>query len=135
MSFSLFFFDYVRWHYMSGPQALLHIWFTLLCYIEQTLAIRLHLRTLFSPWHRVQEKSHRKFDIEDWTAKVLINIISRLLGFIFRGVLVITGLLVSLIHTIMLPIVLIIWLAAPVVLASLTLGGITLIFLSYGNPL
>lgn len=133
MSLSLFFFDYTRWHYTEGPRAMVHIWFTLLRYVEQTFAIRLHARTLFAPWHRVQETTHKQFDIEEWAANTLINIISRVLGFVLRGTLILSGLLASFVLCILLPIALLIWFTAPVLLSGLILGGLTLLFIAYGH--
>ena len=133
MSFSLFFFDYTRWHYREGPGALVHNWFTLLRYIEQTFAIRLHAQSLFTPWHRVQETTHRKFDIEEWAANTLVNVISRLLGFVLRSILIVFGLLTMLLHCILLIIALSVWFVAPILITGLILGGIIMLFLFYGT--
>lgn len=133
MSISLFFFDYVRWHYREGPGALVHIWFTFLRYLEQRFAIRLHAQSLFAPWHRVQETTHRQFDIEEWAANTLVNIISRLLGFLFRSVLILCGLLAIVLHTLALIGVLLVWFLAPIIVTGLFLGGITLLFIFYGT--
>lgn len=135
MSLSLFFFDYARWHYQEGPGAIVHIWFTMLQYIEQTFAIRLHARSLFVPWHRVQEKTERKFDIEEWAANTLVNIVSRLLGFSFRAFLILAGLLLCFMHCLILPVILLIWFFIPIVVSGLILGGLTLILISYGHSL
>ncbi len=132
MSFSLFFFDYSRWHYREGPTAIFHIWFTFFRYVEQTFAIRLHARSLFSPWHRVQETTEHKFDIEEWAANTLVNVISRLLGFFLRSVIILTGLVFGLLLCIALPLVLLLWFIAPLFITGLILSGLTLIFISYG---
>jgi len=135
MPLSLFFFSYKSWHYREAPAAIVHIWFTMLRYIEQTFAIRLHAKTLFTPWHRIQEHDHKKFDLEGWAADTLVNIISRLLGFIFRSTLILLGLLISFIHCLALILVLVVWFLAPILLFGLLAGGLTLMFFSYGNTL
>ena len=133
MSLSLFFFNYSLWHYHKGPKAIIHIWFTFLKYIEQTFAIRLHLRSLFAPWHRVQEKTENKLNFEEWASNMLVNIVSRFIGLILRLTLILMGSICAIVHILLLILWLLVWIFAPVLVVGSILAGFTLIIISYGE--
>lgn len=133
MPFTVFVIDYTRWHYLIAPVAVFHIWMNFLVYVTHVFSLRLHLHTLFAPWHRVQEERSTHWNVEDWASTILVNSISRLVGFFFRLIIILMGwsciivLLLSLITTY------IVWYLAPLIVTLSTLGGITIIFMYYAN--
>ena len=135
MSITFFLFDYFRWHYLKGPSALFHVWHNILLYVEQVFSIRLHALTLFSPWHRVTEKRRKKWDIEDWASAVVVNVMSRFIGFFLRSFLILTGLLIMLLLCLGLLVGLLVWILAPIIVSASILGGVSLIFISYGTSI
>lgn len=133
MAFSLLLADYARWHYMVAPAALFHIWFNLVIYIEQLFSLRLHAQTLFAPWHRVTEKSRKRFDFEAIATALVVNIMSRLIGFILRSFILLIGFFILIVFCLSLIPLYLFWYTAPVIVTSCILSGIALIIIFYGN--
>lgn len=134
MPFTILAYDYLRWHYRIAPGSLFNIWTNFLIYIVHTFSMRLHLQTLFAPWHRVQETRGKKWDLEDWAGVILVNLVSRLVGFWFRFVLLLIGGSILLALVVILPVAYLIWYTAPLFITICILGGI-IILLVHVNTL
>lgn len=132
MSFTVFVLDYMQWHYKDAPAGLFHIWLNFMRFTEHVFSIRLHAHTLFSPWHRITDTPQKQFDLEEWAASTLVNILSRLIGFVLRVTILFVGSLVLCLLTIALIPAILLWYAAPIVIISGFMVGITLVLLSYG---
>lgn len=133
MPFTLLVFDYMHWHYRYAPAALFHIWLNYMKYTEQLFSVRLHAHTLFSPWHRITDQPHKKYDLEELAASFVVNMMSRVIGFLLRTTMIISGLVTLSILTIATVPLLLIWYTAPLLVTCSILVGIMLISLSYGN--
>ena len=133
MPFAIFIIDYAKWHYFIAPTAIFHIWMNFLVYVTHIFSLRLHLHTLFTPWHRVQEQRSKKWDLEDWAGTVLVNIVSRLVGFFFRSVIILLGWSCILLLIIALIITYLLWYLAPLFITASILGGVTIILMYYAN--
>lgn len=82
MTPALLLVDYVRWHYTRAFQDSLGIFLNFLWFITHFFSVPLLLRTLFSPWRRMTDD----YDLKNGNiADVLVvNSLSRLLGFLVR---------------------------------------------------
>lgn len=134
MSFLFFIADYFRWHYTDAPFTMFHIWINFMRYAEQLFAVRLHILTLFAPWHRMTETPQRRFDLEAYAAAAVINIVSRFIGFLLRSTLIVIGLASMALMGIGIVAAMMIWYAAPLFASILILSGLALIITAtYGN--
>lgn len=129
MTFTLLLLDYASWHYSTALRAGFHLWMNLVLYVTHQFMIGMHARTLFAPWHRMTESRSKKWDWEDWATTVLVNTVSRLLGFLLRSVIILAGLSLITLLCFGLFIGYIVWLLAPVVVSGAIVSGITLISL------
>jgi hypothetical protein len=125
MTFSLLVLDYTRWHYTTAPAALFHIGMNFLLYLEHQFMIGMHARTLFSPWHRMTESRSKKWDWEEWATTILVNGVSRLLGFTLRTFIILAGLLLMLLGSIGLIAAFFAWFFAPVLVSGSVILGIS----------
>ncbi len=133
MSFSLLILDYMQWHYREAPAALFHIWLNFMRYTEQLFSVRLHAHTLFAPWHRIVDKPRKKHNLEEWAASLVVNIISRVIGFLLRSFLILLGFVALALLTVIIMPAMLIWYAAPLIVTVTILVGITILLLTYGN--
>jgi len=121
---------YFIWHYTSAFQEILHVyrnlnWFTVHFFSIPDLA-----RSLFLPWKRLTQERGQTFNFEDIAGYLIINFISRFIGFLLRFFLIAAGLSALLILLSGLIITFVLWVTAPVVLVgSLYFGVITLLTL------
>ncbi len=133
--FSILLNNYVIWHYKNAPEAIFHIWLNILQYINHIFAIKIHLLSLFAPWHRMTEKRTKKWNFEDFAGVLLINGISRFIGFFLRIILIITGLISMALLCVSLVGIYLLWYFAPITIIGSIILGIALIVssFSYGN--
>ncbi len=134
MPFALLVTHYTHWHYAEAPAGLFHVWLNFMRYTEQLFSIRLHAHTLFSPWHRIVDEPAKKYDLEEYALSFVVNVMSRVIGFLLRTVLIITGLFVMALLGIAIIPTLLIWYAAPVVIVGSILTGLALLGFFYGYP-
>lgn len=127
MTFTLLVFDYARWHYTTALRSGFHLWMNFVIYISHQFMIGLHARTLFSPWHRMTETRSKKWNWEDWATTVLVNSVSRFLGFFLRSIIILSGLSLIFLLGIGLFVGYVVWLLAPVVVTAMIVTGAILI--------
>lgn len=74
---------YLAWHYSRGVSEALALWGRSFRFVSQLCATRLHLRTFFAPFERIEEHGHR--DLEDRVASGVANGLMRVVGMVARG--------------------------------------------------
>jgi len=120
--------DYLIWHYIAAFKEGAAIWKNFLWFVFQFFSIGLLLRTLFSPWRRMQEYRGRGFDPQKYFETTIINIMMRFIGFLMRGAFIIIGLVVEVAVIIMGAAAFIIWFAMPFFIILFLSRGIMLFF-------
>ncbi len=114
---------YITWHYTRALREIWHVAKNLLWFVVHFFSLPQLFRAYFAPFRRITEERGRSFSFEDLAGYLIINLISRLIGFILRSVIIVSGLLSLLVLCLGILILYILWLAAPVtVLGSLLLG-------------
>ncbi len=121
------FFDYVLWHYGRAYINGATVWANLMWFVMHFFSVPLILRTLFSPWKRMREEyTHGGF--EDFMGMIVVNIMTRIIGFFVRIVILIVG-MVSFIATFAGFILWsVVWTLLPIFIIGTISGGILLIF-------
>lgn len=115
--------DYILWHYTLAISDFFTIWKDIVWFTYNYFSIPLLLRTLFSPWKRLGEKRKGYFDF----VYIIMNLITRIYGAIFRIITILIGLIVVLFVIALGPIFLLLWIILPVVVIALLSKGISLI--------
>jgi hypothetical protein len=118
---------YLLWHYTEAFLELFHVWLNFIWFVIRFFSIPQLMHSWFSPWKRITEKRTRKWDLEDIVGVIIIGLISRMIGFILRTVIIFIGLvcLFTLITGGFL--IFTFWVVAPLVIFLLIGLGITLL--------
>lgn len=126
MNLALFFSDYFIWHYTRAFRDILYVWSNFFWFLTHFFSIPLLFRTLFSPFKRVTEE-HDKPGLEDYFATIVVNVVTRVVGFFARFFIILFGLLALLVWCAVLVCLMVFWVLAPLVIAYAFLYGLSFI--------
>ena len=118
--------DYIRWHYGAAFHELFHVWLNFLWFIIHFFSIPQLSRSLFLPWKRITEE-RRGYSFENIASFFIINLLSRVIGGLVRGTVVLIGLVVLLATIITGLLVCLLWFGAPILVVTLIGFGVSLI--------
>ena len=132
MHLTFFFTSYATWHYGLALQDIFHIWLNFMRFTEHVFGLGIHTKNLFAPWHRMTETRTKKWNLEALATQVVINTISRLLGFTLRSLLIISSFICMFALSLGMIVVYIFWIFAPILLTAMIAFGIMYLVLSLG---
>jgi len=122
------FVEYFVWHYTRAVRDLLNIVGNFLWFFWEFFSIRLLFATLFTPFHRLEERPKSKLDLGEIAQAFMVTTMMRIVGAAMRLFVILIG-LVCIVITIIAGIgMLLVWLAAPFMVV--TLIGLSVVFLS-----
>lgn len=124
---SLFLFDYLVWHYSRAFRDIGALWFNFAWFITHFFSIPLLFRTLFSPWKRLSDGYTRE-GFEKMAETFVFNLMSRVLGFLVRAVILAIGLSLLLLALVVFIAFLFVWLFLPFIALFSMVWGLSLIF-------
>jgi hypothetical protein len=128
MNIVLFSLHYFTWHYSRAFKDLLHTWANFFWFLIQFFSISLLLRTLFSPFKRIEdEQTH--IGLENFFETLVMNVVSRIVGAIARLSILLIGLILLTAWCIALVGLLIFWVFAPAILLGMFIYGLVLLFI------
>jgi hypothetical protein len=119
---------YLLWHYTEAYKELFSVCKNLIWFIVHFFSIPQLLKTLFSPWRRIVEEKKKSWDIEDFASRIVVNIISRIIGAIMRLLVISAGLTCLLIMLGTSAILCVLWMALPAIIVGCFALGITYLF-------
>ena len=120
--------EWLSWQFFDMPREILKAWKNFLKFNLNYFSVGLLLKTLFSPWRRIQASYGKGFDIGRYLSAFSSNLIFRLLGAMVRSFLIFAAILVELLIVILGAIVFFGWLAHPFLLLAGFFFGIYVIF-------
>jgi hypothetical protein len=118
---------YLRWHYTRAINEFWHVAKNLLWFTVNFFSLTQLIRSLFSPFRRITEERGERFNFEDLAGYVLISLISRLLGFILRSIIILSGTVATIGLGLLTLLTFVFWLIAPLVLITMIGFGIQLL--------
>jgi hypothetical protein len=119
---------YLIWHYSRAFAEIFHVFKNFFWFTSNFFSLKQLLRSYFSPWRRITEERGRTFSFEDLASYLIINLISRIIGFILRTVIILTGLAPLIILCLLVVMVYIAWVMAPLLIFACLYFGIKLLF-------
>ena len=127
MLFSTLVKDYVRWHYGEAFKELFHVWCNFLWFIIHFFSLPQLSSSLIAPWKRMTEERTKGFDFETFLSYLIINLLSRVVGFILRSAVILVGLTVLLLTVLSGFSIFLFWVVAPVAIVALLALGVSLV--------
>ena len=109
-------FQYLQWHFIGQPKAILRAWKNFLLFNLNYWSIPLLLKTLFSPWRKYRYSYGKGFDIKRFFEALSFNIISRAMGVIMRSILIFIGIITEIFIIFIGIIIFLGWLILPILL-------------------
>lgn len=128
MIFTSIISDYFHWHYGRAFGELFHVWLNFLWFIVHFFSLPQMSQSLFSPWKRMTEEKHGGFSFEGLATYIIVNLLSRLVGFLMRGSVILLGLIALFLTIAGGFVTILLWFTAPVaIITSLVFGASLLI--------
>jgi hypothetical protein len=127
MIFSNIIGDYFRWHYGRAFSELFHLWLNFLWFVIHFFSIKELSRSLFAPWRRMTEEKKRDISFENIAAYIIVNLLSRVVGFIMRSSVLIVGLISLSITIVIGSIIFLLWIFLPAITVAAFVSGISLL--------
>lgn len=122
------FLAYFTWHYSRAYRDTLATWFNFAWFITHFFSIPLLVRTLLSPWKRMTERP-QKHNVQAVFESVIVNLLSRLVGFIIRATLILFGVLSLIVHSFGLVLFMVVWTFLPILSVAAIVTGLFLLSL------
>jgi len=120
------FLKYLLWHFIEAPKSILKGWGNYFRFGLNYFSVGLLMKTLFSPWRNYRWFYPKSFDIGKYFEIAFSNLISRILGFIPRVILIIIGVLFEALIAFFGLLFLLTWFILPIILILGIYHGIRL---------
>jgi len=117
------------WQFFDAPKAILKAWQTFLLFNLNYFSVPTLLKTYFSPWRRYSYSYGKAFEFWKNIETFVFNMMSRVIGAIFRTVFIIVGILIEVLIVLIGIIIFLGWLVLPFFLVFGLIFGIRLILL------
>ncbi len=118
---------YLKWHYSEAFGDLYRNWKSFLAFALHLFSMKLLFRTWLSPLGRLNEGYKKSFDLEDFMETFVVNTMMRLVGFLLRTFVIVTGVLVFVLVFFLGLASFVLWAVAPLVITSLFIQGLLLL--------
>ncbi len=120
--------DYFTWHYSTALLSFVRIYKNLCWFLTQLFSIPQLSMSLLAPYKRMTQRRGSLFDIEAWMGFFAINLMSRLLGFFIRMVIISIGVFSLITLSIGAVATYALWLIAPFLMVFCFTFGVYLLF-------
>lgn len=119
--------SYAKWHYGGAIKELLNILRNINRFLYHFFSVKLLLKTWVSPWRRMHEDYKPGLSVGHFLSSLLVNTIMRIVGFVFRSVILLIGLVFLICALLTSASLLLLWLFFPIILLAIFASAIILI--------
>lgn len=127
MIFSNIIGNYFRWHYGKAFGELFHLWLNFLWFVIHLFSIKELFFALFAPWRRMTEQKKKGFDFENILAYIIVNLLSRVIGFIMRASVLVVGLICLTFTIVIGALTFVTWIFLPAISIATIVTGVALL--------
>lgn len=107
--------EFLRWYFWAQPANILRSYFAYLRAFVEIFSFVFLVRTLFSPWRQITDPyPKRGVNLGAISQTFTLNVVSRTIGFLFRSITLIFGLIVVVALTVLFAAFYVSWLAFPI---------------------
>ncbi len=126
MKFAILPLHYLWWHYTLALRDLTVVSGNLLWFIYRFFSLPSLVKTLFSPWRRLGEGYRRGFNPQAFLETLVVNTLMRIVGVIFRLVMIAVGLMALVVAILVGILFFIFWFLLPPLILILATAGVWL---------
>ena len=112
-------FHYLKWHYSIAYKDIVRIWLNYLWFIQHFFSITILFKTLLQPFKKLDDKSKTGFNLEALAQKLVVNLISRLVGIFVRTAIILLGVGFLLLAFLIGVVTLLIWTTLPLAIIAI----------------
>jgi len=95
MSYTLFLYEYISWHYGLGIKEFLRAWLNIHWFWGHFFSMSVLAQSFFKPFHRMRESYGRAFEPAKIFETLIVNMMMRVVGVMIRSVFLAAGILVE----------------------------------------
>lgn len=128
MKYFLIFPYYLGWHYSKGAVELFFALKNFVLFIPSFFSFATLLKTLISPYQRLQEHYHGGLNLSELFEVVTVNIIMRIVGLIIRTFFLLIGILSFIIVLTFCLVIYVAWFFVPFLIAFLFITSLISLF-------
>jgi hypothetical protein len=108
--------EFVRWYFWEQPSRILRVFFDYLRAFVEIFSFIFLARTLFAPWRQITDPYRKRgFNLTEFSQTLTLNVVSRVIGFLFRSVTLFFGLIAVVVLTVGFAAFYMAWLSFPIV--------------------
>ena len=119
--------SYLLWHYSVSLVEYIGVFRNIIWSEYRLFSMGTLLKTLFSPWHRMNEGYKKGFDMESFAETFILNTLLRIIGFIMRTLVIILGIITIIGTTFVGFIILGIWVFMPAITLGLFIHSLSIL--------
>lgn len=118
---------YISWHYTVAILGLFQTWKNFIWFFFNYFSISVLLRTLFQPFERIEDRYKKGMQPREIFESIIFNLISRVVGFVMRIVVIVFGIFVIMISVLAGIVIFVLWILMPFVLGFILINGLRLL--------
>ena len=108
--------EFIRWYFWEQPSRILRVYFEYLRAFVEIFSFIFLVRTLIAPWRQIADPYQKRgFNLGQFSQTLTLNVVSRIIGLIFRSVTLIFGLAATVALTVFFAAFYMAWLSFPIV--------------------
>lgn len=127
MAIAVFPLAYIIWHYSEAPYYFFGVFSNIIWFLWNYFSIKILLQTLFSPWRRMINDEEGGNKIWKIFANLILNSLSRFIGFFMRAFTIILGLAIIFITIIGMILFYVLWIVLPILIPILLFAGLQIL--------
>ncbi|PIR52182.1 hypothetical protein COU77_01530 [Candidatus Peregrinibacteria bacterium CG10_big_fil_rev_8_21_14_0_10_49_16] len=112
----ILFLSFPWWYIWKVPKAIVLKYFSYAHAFGEIISFSFLLRTLFRPWKNITDtpSGQKGFSLERFVEKIVFNSVTRVIGFLFRSILILIGVVIQLLCLALFLLFLALWYGYPV---------------------
>ena len=117
----------ILWHYTKAYKEIFILFKRSIWFVFHLFSIKDLTRTLFLPWQQLGERYQGGFHLGRWFESLVVNTLMRIVGFVVKAFVILTGLLIALLVCFIYVGVFAAWTLIPLILVFLFITALRLI--------
>ncbi|MDB5204625.1 MAG: hypothetical protein JWP09_653 [Candidatus Taylorbacteria bacterium] len=119
--------SYFIWHYTQAFKDIFNLFRNFAWFVYHFFSIKVLSKTLFSPWRKLNESYEKGWNLNAFFETLVVNFIMRIVGFLVRLFIILTGIISLAFVSIVGATVFIAWIFLPFIITLLFVSSLRLL--------